>query len=579
MNLEMNNPGTKKIRLGDLLVESGEITGGQLDMALREQKNTGKKLGRLLVDMGIIPEQRMLKTLSEHLKYPFVELRRFQFNRDLVNKVPEAQARRHRAILLSEDDKSYQLAMSDPLDLVALDELTRLMDKPLIPVIVRESELLAALDQLYRRTGEIASIAGELETELRDSDFDLAELATGSDMQDAPVVRLLQSIMEDAVQAKASDVHIEPGESSLLVRLRIDGELQEQVVKERRIANALVLRLKIMSNLDISEKRMPQDGRFNIRVLNRSIDVRLSTLPTQHGESVVMRLLDQSAGVMSLEDLGMPPHVLERFKLQIERPHGLILVTGPTGSGKTTTLYSAIHTLNSPKRKIITAEDPVEFRLHRIQQVQVNPKIHFDFSAILRSALRQDPDVILIGEMRDQETVSVGIRAALTGHLVFSTLHTNDAVSSAIRLADMGVAPYLVASALRAVVAQRLIRRVCDNCKVEHVVEPREKIWMEYLLGQEHPWVKEQAWPTFYRGTGCYECNNTGYRGRIGVYEMLELNEAMLIALRDQDPNAFVDAARSDPHFKPMAESALQYASDGLTDLSEVFRITADLGG
>ncbi|MFC3851940.1 GspE/PulE family protein [Salinispirillum marinum] len=569
----------KKVRLGDVLVDSGVITAGQLDMALREQKNTGKKLGRLLVDMGIIPEQRMLQTLSEHLNYPFVELRRFQFNRELVQKLPEALARRHRAVLLSEDDKAYQLAMSDPLDLVALDDIGRALDKPLKPVIVRESELMAALDQLYRRTGEIASIAGELETELRDSDFDLAELATGTDVQDAPVVRLLQSIMEDAVQSKASDVHIEPGESSLFVRLRIDGQLQEQVVKERRIANALVLRLKIMSNLDISEKRMPQDGRFNIRVLNRSIDVRLSTLPTQHGESVVMRLLDQSSGVLAMEDLGMPPAVLERFKLQIERPHGLILVTGPTGSGKTTTLYAAVHELNTPHRKIITAEDPVEYRLPRVQQVQVNPKINFDFSAILRSALRQDPDVILVGEMRDQETVSVGIRAALTGHLVLSTLHTNDAISSAIRLADMGVAPYLVASALRAVIAQRLIRRVCDNCKVPHEIEPRERIWMEYLLGKEHPWIAQDEWPMFYHGTGCYECNNTGYRGRMGVYEMLEMSESMLMALRDQDPNAFVDAARQDPHFVPMARTALQYASEGLTDLDEVFRITADLGG
>lgn len=316
---------------------------------------------------------------------------------------------------------------------------------------------------------------------------------------------------------------------------------------------------------------MPQDGRFNIRVNSKSIDVRLSTMPVQYGESVVMRLLDQSSGLQSLEALGMPEAIRRRFELMVERPHGLILVTGPTGSGKTTTLYSALNLLNQPNRKIITAEDPIEYRMSRINQVQVNPRINLDFASILRSALRQDPDVILVGEMRDQETVSIGVRAALTGHLVMSTLHTNDAVSSAMRLADMGVESYLVASALRGIMAQRLLRKVCEECRQPYQPEVREQLWLNNLADGRF------SQQTFYRGTGCYHCNNTGYRGRVGVYEWLELDEAMLIALRDQDHNAFVAAARANAQFKPMEEWALEYAVEGITDLSEVFKITIDL--
>ena len=347
--------------------------------------------------------------------------------------------------------------------------------------------------------------------------------------------------------------------------------LQEQIIKERRIASALVLRLKIMANLDISEKRLPQDGRFNIQVLNHSIDIRLSTLPTQWGESVVMRLLDQTTGILSMPALGMPPEVQSRFELNLERPHGLILVTGPTGSGKTTTLYAALSQLNTPKRKIITAEDPIEYRLPRINQVQVNPKIDFNFSTILRSALRQDPDVILIGEMRDQETVSIGVRAALTGHLVLSTLHTNDALSSAMRLTDMGVEPWLIASALRAIVAQRLVKRVCQNCSEEHHPEPQQKIWLEHILRG-----KPADDMHFIKGRGCYRCNNTGYSGRIGVFELLELDEHMLRALRNNDTDGFATAARNSG-FVTMSERALGFAQQGMTDLDEVFRITSGL--
>lgn len=561
-----------KVRIGDLLVDNGLITDAQLKLALQEQKHTGKKIGRVLTDMGMVQESQLLQALSDHLNMPFLEMRHFRIDHSLSMSLQENYARRFRVLLMAKKDDGFLLGMADPLDILAQDEIHRILNKPIYPAIVRESELLATMDLVYRKHDQIQNIAVELDSELGESDFDLASLAGETGAQDAPVVRLLQSILEDAVQVRASDIHIEPDETGLRVRQRIDGILQEQVMKEKRIANALILRLKIMSNLDISEKRLPQDGRFNIKVLNKSIDVRLSTMPTQWGESVVMRLLDQTSGILTLDALGMPGDIRRRFDLHIERPHGLILVTGPTGSGKTTTLYAALNQLNTPHRKIITAEDPIEYRMPRINQVQVNGKIHLDFATILRSALRQDPDVILLGEMRDHETVSIGVRAALTGHLVLSTLHTNDAVSSAMRISDMGVEPWLVASALRAVIAQRLIRRVCPHCVSDYEPEVQERIWLEGVYGGQMPDEMK-----FHKGSGCYQCNNTGYSGRIGVYELLEMDEPMLDALRRNNTSDFSRAAHQSQTYIPMAKRALILATEGVTDLQEVFRITSDI--
>ncbi|WP_320823120.1 GspE/PulE family protein [Reinekea sp.] len=560
-----------KIRLGDLLVEAGAITAGQLGLALQEQKVSGKKIGRVMLDMGLIQEQQLLLTLSKHLKIPFVELRQFQLSSNLMLELDESKARRFRCLILAEHKDGLLLAMTDPLDLMAMDAVEKAVKKTVYPAIVRETELLATLDIVYRNTSAIESLAGELDSELSTSDFDLAGLAGDSDLQDAPVVRLLESVLEDAVTINASDIHIEPDETVFRIRMRVDGVLQEQVIKEKRVASALVMRLKIMSSLDISERRLPQDGRFNVRVRDRSVDIRISTMPVQYGESVVMRLLDQSTGIMSLKELGMPAEIRQRFEMMIERPHGLILVTGPTGSGKTTTLYSALSTLNTPSRKIITAEDPIEYRLSRVNQVQVNTKIDLSFARILRTALRQDPDIVLIGEMRDQETVAIGVRAAMTGHLVMSTLHTNDAISSAIRLADMGVQAYMVATALRGILAQRLLRKICLECRVPHQPDTRQKLWLQNMFGGKFTNVK------FFKGEGCYHCKNTGYLGRIGVYEWLELDDDLLVALRDQNHNAFIDAAKANPLFKTMEEFALEYAQAGITHLDEVFRISVDL--
>ena len=567
--MNSNDLRQRKVRLGDLLVEAGLISDGQLQLALQEQKRSGAKLGRAVVDLGFVSEVKLLEALSRQLAIPYVDLRQFKLNEHLIQRLPEALARRFRAILLVEESDGLLVGMADPLDLYALDEMARLLRQPLKPAVVREGDLLDSLDRFYRRTGEIAELAGQVDERLEESDFDFSGLSL--DNSDAPVVRLLQMLFEDAVQMKASDIHIEPDEQVLRIRQRIDGVLNEQLIKETRVASALVLRLKIMSGLDISEKRLPQDGRFNIRVKNRNLDVRVSTMPVQFGESVVMRLLDQSAGVFSLDRTGMPAELLARLRILLQRPHGIVLVTGPTGSGKTTTLYAGLSELNSPEKKIITVEDPVEYRLPRVNQVQVNPKIELTFARVLRAALRQDPDIVLVGEIRDRETAEIALRAAITGHLVLSTLHTNDALTSPLRLVDMGAEPFLVANALNAVLAQRLVRRVCEHCRVEHLPEERERSWLEGIGGQSLEGRR------FVRGNGCHQCHNTGYLGRIGVYELLEVDGAMAAALRRHDPQGFIDAARTQPHYRPLAASTLDYALAGLTSVEEVLRVSASL--
>ncbi|HAG95319.1 MAG: MSHA biogenesis protein MshE [Pseudomonadales bacterium] len=559
-----------KVRIGDLLVSKGLIVDEQLKQALNEQKRTGKKIGKVVIDLGFVTESQMLQTMANHFGYPFVDLARFRLNNELIKVLPETYARRFRAILLAEQPDGILVGMLDPLDLIAIDELQRILKRPVHPAFVKEQELLSAMDRSYRRSEQIASIAVELDSELESTDFDLESLATTTDTAEAPVVRLLQSIFEDAVQVRASDIHIEPDEQVLRVRLRIDGELQEQVMKERRIAPALVSRLKIMSGLDISEKRLPQDGRFNVRVMGKSIDVRLSTLPVPYGECVVMRLLDQSAGMLSMDKLGMPETIRKRFENLIQRPYGMVLVTGPTGSGKTTTLYAALSMLNVPERKVITAEDPIEYRLPRINQVQVSSKIGLTFSSVLRTALRQDPDVILVGEMRDHETAEIGLRAAMTGHMVLSTLHTNDSISTAMRLIDMGCDAFLVASSLRAVIAQRLVRKICEHCTQPYKLSPQELTWLGNIDGTALD-------AEYHKGSGCHHCNNTGYSGRVGVYELLEMDENLLYALRKGDAAEFARAAADNPNFRSLSLCTLDYARTGITSVQEVFKITATL--
>jgi len=562
----------KRIRIGDLLVEKNIISDTQLQDALREQKISGRKLGATLVELGYVEENALLNLLSAQLEIPFVELKQFRFDKDLVQKLPETSARRYRVILLREDADGLLLGMADPTDIFCLDELQRILQKDLKPAVVRESELLDVLDIAYTRASEIASLATELDEELQESAVDLAEFAVDAADSDAPVVKLLQKIFEEAINSKSSDIHIEPDEKVLRIRNRIDGVLLEQVMNEKRIATALVVRLKLMSGLDISEKRLPQDGRFNLKVKHHNIDVRISTMPVQFGESVVMRLLDQTDGVRTLDKVGMPPHLIERFRRVITRPHGLVLVTGPTGSGKTTTLYGALSELNSPEKKIITVEDPVEYRLPRVNQVQLHEKIGLTFASVLRATLRQDPDILLVGEIRDAESAEIALRASMTGHMVLSTLHTNDAVTSALRLIDIGVDGYLVATALKAIVAQRLIRRICSSCIQPHKPDANEQQLLA-TIGKGRDFSQQ----VFKQGAGCPHCHNTGYRGRIGVFEMLELNAPMAEALRINDINAFTRAAYANENFVTLSESALSYALEGVTSLDEVMAISAQV--
>ncbi|HHF0547843.1 TPA: GspE/PulE family protein [Vibrio alginolyticus] len=553
-------------RLGDLLVEEGIVSEKQIQQALNAQRSTGQKLGDALIDLGFITEKQMLDFLSQQLGLPLIDLGRAPVDAEAVQILPEVHARRLRAMVVARNGDTLRVAMSDPADLFIQESLMNLLGQYNLEFIVAsERQLISSFDRYYRRTKEIASFAEQLHEEHKDvQNFDYG--IDEADSEEVTVVKLVNSMFEDAVQVGASDIHIEPDDQVLRLRQRIDGVLHETLLNEVNIASALVLRLKLMAHLDISEKRLPQDGRFNIKVRGQSIDIRMSTLPTQYGESVVMRLLNQSAGLRPLEESGLPPDLLARLRRQLARPHGMILVTGPTGSGKTTTLYGALSELNEPGKKIITAEDPVEYRLPRITQVQVNSKIDLTFSRVLRTFLRQDPDIILVGEMRDQETVEIGLRAALTGHLVLSTLHTNDAVDSALRMIDMGAPGYLVASAVRAVVAQRLVRRVCPDCKTEdHLDESRQ----QWLAGR----FPNQVSTIFYKGAGCQNCNLTGYRGRIGVFEMLELEQEMMDKLRANDAVGFAQAARRSENYKPLLASAMELALQGTVSLDEVMTL------
>jgi len=562
----------RRIRLGELLVQQGAISEEQLATALTEQKRTGRKLGRVLGDLGFMSESGLHEFLARHLQVPFVDLKQIRIDREAIKLLPEALARRYRALVLQHDARGLLVGMADPSDLHAYDELQAKLRQPLRIALVGEADFLKTLDAVYRQTDEIATLAEAVRDELSDGDVDIESLSAEEGSPDAPVVRLLQTMFHDAVKARASDIHIEPGEDRLRIRLRVDGALQEQLIEGKRVAAALVTRLKLMCGLDIAEKRLPQDGRFSVRILDGGVDVRLATMPTTFGESVVMRLLNQSTALLSLEQLGMPEATETRFRRLVERSSGMMLVTGPTGSGKTTTLYAALNYLNRADVKIITVEDPVEYRLDRITQVQVAPKIGLDFARVLRTALRQDPDILLVGEMRDRETVEIGLRGAMTGHFVFSTLHTINAVATVNRLLDMGAPGYMIAAAVNGVLAQRLVRRVCTDCAHPATPTPNELAWLAAcrpgLVPDRHQFVA---------GAGCTYCNLTGYRGRVAVYELLELDRSLADEVRRGDLEGFARAARALDTYVPLAQGAIDLAISGVTSVAEAMAVGSGL--
>lgn len=560
----------KKQRIGEVLVEQGTISEKQLRQVLEMQKQTGKRFGRLLVENGLVTDEILANAMARQLNIQFVDLKTYPFRAELLRLLPEAAARRFRALVLEETKGILLVAMGDPMDLFAFDELSRLLKRPLTIAAVPDGQLTFALDRLYRRTEEISGFARELEKDVGGF-VDFGELTATAGVQGAPVVRLLQSVFEDAIQVGASDVHIEPQETVLQIRLRVDGVLQTQMLADKRIGGPLAQRLKLMAGLDISEKRLPQDGRFSVRLKDHSIDVRLSTLLTTHGEAAVMRLLDQSAGMHRLDSIGMPERILTRFRQVLQRTAGLVLVTGPTGCGKTTTLYAALTELNVAELKVITVEDPVEYRLPGITQVQVNEKIDFSFARVLRATLRQDPDVILIGEMRDPETAEIGLRSAITGHLVLSTLHTRDAMSTPFRLLDMGVPPFMVATSLQAVIAQRLVRLNCAECAAPQAPSEQELSWLT-VMGETAGHLQ-----VFMRGRGCLTCHSTGYAGRQGVYELLDMNAELTHAVLQSDPAAFMKCARESMAGATLAHHALELVRQGRTSLAEAIRVGFDI--
>jgi MSHA biogenesis protein MshE len=561
----------KTEQLGTALIKHGYLTQIRLAEALAEQKRTGRMLGRVLIENNFVTEEQMARVVAEQQGFPFVDLRRFEVVPEVVHVLTEVQARRFKALILEDRNDSYLVGLADPSNLRAQDELAALVGRPLYVAVITNEQFSKTADRIYRKTDQLDEYANEAKRELeRDSGVvDLSQLQFSLDDADAPVVKFLQTVFEEALQMRASDVHIEPEENRLTVRFRIDGQLHEQVQTDLRIASAMMVRLKLMAGLDISEKRLPQDGGISMRVGTKRIDVRLSTIPTLFGESAVMRLLIQSQGLRALESSGMSPEMLTKFKKLIQSPHGIVLVTGPTGCGKTTTLYGALEILNQRNVKIVTVEDPVEYRIGGINQVQVNEKIELTFARMLRSFLRQDPDILLVGEIRDQETAQIAARAAMTGHLVLSTLHTNDAASTPGRLLDMGIPGFLLASTLLGVVSQRLLRVICQDCTAPYQPSVDELAWARHHLGAD------LSKANFRKGEGCSRCNSSGYSGRIGVYELLEMTNSLATIIHNGDPVAFEVAARKALGANSLESSALSLVARGETTIAEAMSVVA----
>ena len=557
----------EKIRLGDLLVQQKLLSQEQLGVALEKQKASGRKLGRVLVENGFVSEDEISGAIARQLNIPLLDLRHVHVRPETVRLLPEQLARRFRAVVVELKDDKVRVAMADPTDLFAYDEIVHHLKREVAVAVANEGSLAQFIDLIYRRSDEISELARNLTDELSDEVIDFGTLAATQNAEEAPVVRLLQSVFEDAIQVRASDIHIEPREKSLQIRFRVDGVLSVATEADRKIGPALIQRLKLMADLDIAEKRLPQDGRFVIRLKKRAVDVRMSTVPVQYGESAVLRLLTHG-GVTSLTDMNIPPQQLARLQALIHRPHGLILVTGPTGSGKTTTLYAALAELNTPERKLLTVEDPVEYRLPGINQVQVNDKIDLTFARTLRAFLRQDPDVILVGEMRDTETALIALRAALTGHLVLSTLHTNDTPSAAARLLDMGAPTFLLSTSLAGVVAQRLVRMLCPVCAQPGSLDANERTWLrtELAAGLDESRLK--------RAKGCGHCNHTGYQGRQGIYELLEIDGELGGLLNRGDTTGFRAAAQARLTGQTLRDEAVRLLREGLTSVAEAMRVT-----
>ena len=559
----------KKLRLGDVLVQNGVITEEDVQRGLERQKGSGRKLGETLVDEGITTEENIARALSKQFHYDMVDLQNTVIPQEILDLVPASVLKKHRAIPFeySPDNMNVlRVAMSDPMDIAAMDDINIITNLQVEPVVATMGSVMLAIDHYYGQ----AEVNSALEEYTREKESQMIEQEDmySEDVNNSPIVQLVKGMIDQAVRQRASDIHIEPMEKQVRIRYRIDGALYEKSVYSIRLLPAIVARIKIIGGMDISEKRKPQDGRITQIVDRKEFDIRVSILPTVYGEKIVMRLTSKNALTREKSQLGLKSDELKKFDHILKNPHGILLVTGPTGSGKSTTLYTALSELNKEDVNIITVEDPVEANIEGINQVQVNNKANLTFASALRSILRQDPDIIMIGEIRDQETASIAVQASITGHLVVSTLHTNSAASTITRLADMGIEPYLIADSTIGVIAQRLVRRLCPECKRQKKADAEE---LELLQ------LAPDADVTIYEPCGCPRCDGAGFRGRIGVYEIMEVTQSLKSIISKNGSAEDIKKKALEEGMSTLRMSATRYVLEGITSVQEMMRVSFDL--
>ena len=558
-------------RLGEICTEQFGLAGSSIDDALKQQEGSSKRIGEILLEKKILTPEQLARALALQQDLEYLEAIPAQAGAgDLLDLVPIGFAKEYRIFPIERGDGVLRVAVADPLDSRPINDLVSLTGLYVEPVVATAQEIVRAINRGYEnRAGETREIISDMGPEQAEDlgSLEPADLLDTSD--EAPIIRFVNSMVTQAYRERASDIHVEPFENELVIRYRIDGILYEVLRPPPKAQASIISRIKIMANLNIAEKRLPQDGRFRVRIAGKDVDVRVSTLPTAFGERVVMRLLDKSSNVLTLEDIGMKDALLQRMNQMINKSHGIFLVTGPTGSGKTTTLYAGLTRLNSREKNIITVEDPIEYQLAGVGQIQVNAKINLTFANGLRSILRQDPDIIMVGEIRDAETAEIAVQSALTGHMVFSTLHTNDSAGALTRLSEMGVEPFLAASSIVGVLAQRLVRTICPNCREAFTPDPG--VFEEMGLS---PDLASQA--SFYRGRGCESCMDIGYRGRTGVYELLTVDDTVRELVLKKADSAAIKQAAVKKGMIPLREAGLAKAMQGITTLEEVMRVTQE---
>jgi type IV pilus assembly protein PilB len=556
-------------QLGDILIEGNLVSREQLDAAIVEQNRLGRSLGRVLVEQGVLTEGQLVASLAAQIGMRFVDLSDVQIDGSALARVPGHVARRHTAIPIGFEDGKLVVAMADPANVFAIDDIKSIAGQganiDVRPVVATRNDVVAAIDRYYRAGDELDDLSTELDVVQEEEDLSKVREIT----EDAPIVRYVNLLITQAIQDRASDIHLEPTEHDLRVRYRIDGVLHEVMRSPRAIQAGVISRLKIMADINIAERRIPQDGRLSVTANGRKVDLRVATLPTVWGEKVVMRILDNSTARLDLADLGFSQHNHDIFKTSYAKPYGMILVTGPTGSGKSTTLYATLNVVNRPEVNIITVEDPVEYRLPGINQVQVNPKAGLNFASALRSILRSDPDIVLIGEIRDHETAQIAVEASLTGHLVLSTLHTNDAPSAITRLTEMGIEPFLVGSSIDCVLAQRLARRLCSKCKEPYSMTVDQLNALGY-----RPYPEDPS-PTFYRPVGCSNCSRTGYKGRLALHEVMAVDDDIERMTVARESSSAISHVAIEKGMRTLREDGLLKASQGVTSIDEIFRVVA----